>query len=94
MPDIGELVWVGRDGSDRAEHIARHGVSPDDVEEAVFERRLRHRWEGERLILFGQDRGGDYIAVILEPLDGDEWLVISARRASEGEKRRLRSGRK
>lgn len=90
MLELGELVWVGRDGSDRVEHIARHGVSVRDVFGVVYEGQITHRWESERLRLYGQNRGGDYLLVILEPLGDDRWLVITARRADDDEKRELR----
>jgi len=90
MLEIGELIWIARDGSDRTEHIARHSITMRDVFDAVYERQITHRWESERLRLYGQNRGGDYLLVVLEPLGDDRWLVITARRADDDEKRELR----
>jgi uncharacterized DUF497 family protein len=65
---------------DNIEHIARHGVEPEEVEEIVYEDchpswivRVRRRGAREtRWMVFGQTCGGRYlVAVIARTLAGE-----------------------
>ena len=73
---------------DNLEHIALHGIEPQEVEEVVFEdcypswivrnRRQRRRAE-PRLMDFGQTCGGRYLVVVLAIYrDRGVWRAITA----------------
>ena len=66
-----EPVW----DDDNIEHIARHGVEPEEVEEIVYEDchpswivRARRRGIREtRWMVFGQTCGGRYLVTVIAP---------------------------
>lgn len=68
---IHEFVWP----QDRIDHIARHGVAPEEVEEICFGRPLvqRARSQGENPVLYvlGQTDVGRYLfALVIQFPDG------------------------
>jgi uncharacterized protein len=68
---VDELVWP----EDRVEHIARHGVYPEEVEEVCFGRSLVRRVHafGENPVyqVFGQtDEGRHLFCVVIRFPDG------------------------
>jgi len=71
-----------------AEHIARHGINPDEVDEVVFHRsyHLTHV-RNERYLLTGRTDGGRIISVILERKGQGMFRVITARDAAPHERR-------
>lgn len=87
---IHEFVWT----EDRIEHIARHGVTPEEVEELCFGRPLilRAKSEGENPVYYvlGQTTAGRYLfAVIIRFPDGKGYSV-TARPMVDKEERRYR----
>ena len=50
---------------DREDHIARHGVTVEEVEEVVFGRPLIQRSRQQRFRLMGQTDAGRYLTVFL-----------------------------
>ncbi|MER7754076.1 hypothetical protein [Kitasatospora sp. NPDC097643] len=57
----GEICWNERS----EEHIARHGVDPEEVEDVVFTR--PHRFSGGRAgttLCYGVTRAGRYLLVV------------------------------
>lgn len=88
MGAIRELLW---DEGNEA-HIARHRVTPDEVEEVCFSRRWMLRASGrKRKAVFGQTASGRYLLVILEMWDYDEYFVITARDMDQAERRRYQA---
>jgi hypothetical protein len=86
---IHELIWPG----DRVDHIARHGVEPDEVEEVCFGRPfiLRAKASGKNPAYYalGQTASGRYLfCVVLQFPDGKGYPV-TARPMTAGEKRRF-----
>ena len=87
---IKALIWP----DDRVEHIARHGVTPEEVEQVCFGRPFvqRAKSEGESPVYYvlGQSEAGRYLfcVVILFP-DGNGFPV-TARDMTAKEKRRYR----
>ena len=78
------LIWTENNIS----HIAKHGVSIKEVEEAIKDRNaimLRHR---KRYALIGS-AWGRILFVILEKVNS-EYYVVTARDATEREKRRYK----
>ncbi len=69
------------------ELIARHSVSPDEVEEAVFDNSYdASRARNEIYRLIGLTNGGRYLALFLAPRSGELFYEVRARDASDGER--------
>jgi len=87
MVRVNELEW----DEANEEHVARHGVEPDEVEDVCFGRHWAIRSGGrKRLAVFGQAGGGRYILVIVERLGRGRYRPITARDMDHGEKRNYR----
>lgn len=78
------LLWR----PDRIEHIAWHGLTPEEVEEAVFDdphRRLLRGPHSERdrtryiYYLYGRSRSGRYLLVVLLDRGRGRALPVTAR---------------
>ena len=84
MKKYHHLVWR----SSNIEHIGRHNVSPDEVEQAVFTPAYRVRkGRGEDIYYaFGQTQGGRYLFIVLRDLRGGVGEVVTARNMSYKEK--------
>ena len=87
---IDEIVWP----EERIEHIARHGITPEEVEEVCFGKSLvqRAKSEGENPVyyLLGQTAAGRYFfCVVIRFPDGNGYPV-TAREMTASEKRRYR----
>ena len=85
MPNIEGLVW----DEEAEEHIARHGVVFWEVEEAVANIRYAKRSRG-RLVILGQTEAGRYLTVVLDEEDDGFWFPVTARPATENERRRAK----
>ena len=76
-------------------HIAKHGVGPDDAEQVL--RRARppypRRIEEDKWLVWGKDSGGRYLQVIFVLDDDDTVYVIHARPLDDHEKRVFRRSR-
>jgi uncharacterized DUF497 family protein len=87
---IDELIW----DEWNEEHIARHSVRPEEVEEAVFDPSaifFRTRRAGYlRYLVLGLSEAGRYLFVILEPLGGQRAYVVTARDMTDSERRRFK----
>jgi uncharacterized protein len=87
---IHEFVWP----QDRIDHIALHGVTPEEVEQVCFGRPLVQRAisQGENPVYYilGQTDEGRYVfAVVIRFPDGKGYPV-TARPMTDKEKRRYR----
>ena len=71
---------------DREDHIARHGVIPDEVREVIAGNFLVERTRWERLLLIGQTCAGRYLALVVVPNDLGNYSLITARDADESER--------
>jgi uncharacterized DUF497 family protein len=86
--DVTELAW----DEENEANIARHRVTPDEVEEVCFSRHWMFRARGrKRRALFGQTAAGRYLMVIVEVLDYGECCPITARDMNQMEGRRFRA---
>jgi uncharacterized DUF497 family protein len=88
---IDGLVW---DEVNEA-HIARHGVTIEEVEAAVFDRSsLPLRTTGPkdqlRYIFLGQSDAGRYLFVVLEPPVKGQARPVTARDMSDAERARYK----
>ena len=81
---INELHW--NDWNE--DHIARHGVAPDEVEEVVFHRSYYlARIGGDRYLVIGRTDGGRLLSIIVDRDDGSNFFVVTARDAAPKERR-------
>ena len=85
MPQIIELSWDERS----EDHIARHGVTPEEVEEAVLNYR-EFRRRANLYISIGQTDAGRYLTVVLQQGPHGYWHVVTARPSDIRERRRVR----
>ena len=87
---IRELVWP----EERVEHIARHGLTPLEVEEVCFGRPLvqRARSKGENPVYYvlGQTGVGDYLFCVIIQFPDGKGYPVTARPMTRAEKRRYR----
>jgi uncharacterized DUF497 family protein len=72
------------------DHIARHGVEPDEAEDAVLDAgRVTFPARRGRVGYIGMTGAGRVLVVILDR-KGDLWRVVTARDASPNEKKSYR----
>ncbi|HRQ41193.1 MAG TPA: hypothetical protein PLD25_25020 [Chloroflexota bacterium] len=91
---IRQIIWP----EDRIEHIARHHITPEEVEAVCFGRALvqRAKSEGENPFYYvlGQTEAGRYLfCVIIQFSDGNGYPV-TARPMTDSEKRRFQKWRR
>jgi uncharacterized DUF497 family protein len=83
---IGELEW----DDDNVEHIARHNVTPKEVEDVCFSLHLSERAGIGRYILSGQSAEGRCLNVVIDRIGQGLFRPITAFEMSEGYKRKFR----
>lgn len=76
------------------EHIARHGVSPWEVEQLLAHPRVERRVRRGACAAYGQSDAGRHLLVVYRPREGGRIFVITARDMSAGEKRNYRRRRR
>ena len=72
------------------EHIARHAVKPDEVEDVVYGDHYSTRARDGMYRFTGQTVSGRYLTVILVPRGGGLFGVVTARDATTVERRSFR----
>ena len=76
---------------DREDHIARHGVTLDEMEEVVFGTPLVYRERQGYYRVTGQTFAGRYLSVFLGPRDQPGVFgLVTAREATDAERRQFR----
>lgn len=80
---IAQLLW----DEWNTEHIARHGVTPSDVEEVCSGEPIARETYGGRLMVIGPNRADNLLAAILAPRGNDVYYVVTARPAAKKERR-------
>jgi uncharacterized DUF497 family protein len=87
---------------DNVEHIRRHGVEPEEMEEIVYEdchpswivRWRRRGIRDTRWTIFGQTCGGRYLIVVIAPYPATGvWRAVTAREMERHTKRRYQQWR-
>ena len=85
---ITAIIWP----EDRIEHIARHGVTPEEVEEVCFENSLvqRTRSQGKNPVYYvlGQTADGRYLFCVIIQFPDKNGYPVTARPMTAKEKRR------
>lgn len=71
------ITWT----DDSEEHIARHNVSPGEVEDVLFARpRLKKRGKDGTMLFYGRTRAGRPLFVVTsEHADGGTFIVTARR---------------
>lgn len=83
---IGRLFW----DEWNIEHISRHGVDQDEVDEVCSSRHFAIKSGKDKMAVWGQTASGRYLLVILGIWEYDEYYPVSARDMDEKEKRNYR----
>jgi len=83
---IDDLQW----DDENIEHIARHNVDPQEVEDVCFGLHISVREKRRRYILSGQSIGGRYLNVVVERVGKGLFRPVTAFDMSENYKRRYR----
>ncbi|NJL68059.1 MAG: hypothetical protein HC849_08010 [Oscillatoriales cyanobacterium RU_3_3] len=90
---IYELIW----NQDRIDHIARHSVSPEEVEETCFGIALvqRAKSEGDNPVYYvlGQTEVGRYLFCVVIQFPDGRGYPVTARSMTDTEKQRYRQWR-
>ncbi|MBI5211162.1 MAG: BrnT family toxin [Elusimicrobia bacterium] len=73
------------------DHIAQHGVEPEETEEAFLGRRLIFRSYASRYVLLGRSAAGRHLIVAFA-FSASMARVITARDMTKAEKQRYRRG--
>ncbi len=81
------ITWT----EESEDHIARHGVTPEEVQEALY---TRPRWitpgRSRTTLVFAMTEAGRYLLVVIAPaLDGGVY-VVTARDLTDSERRTFR----
>ena len=90
MPWIRGFLW----DDENVEHIGRHGVSPDEVEEVLSGNPLVLRGRDGRHLAYGPSLGGRYLFAVYVSRRGAGARVLTARDMTEKEKRLYRAKRR
>jgi uncharacterized protein len=87
---IRRFIWP----EDRIDHIARHSVEPEEVEEACFGRSLvqRAKSEGENPVYYvlGESAAGRHLFCVVIRFPDGTGYPVTARSMTDKEKRRYR----
>jgi uncharacterized DUF497 family protein len=88
--EIQELLWPG----DRVEHIARHGVEPEEVEDVCFGTplvlRARSGGTNPAYYVLGETGAGRHLMCVVIRFPGGREYPVTARDMTAKEKRRYR----
>jgi uncharacterized protein len=84
------LIWP----ADRVEHIARHGVTPDEVEDVCFAdpwvRRAKSEGENPLYYVLGQTAAGRHLFCVVIALPDGNGYPVTARPMTDREKQSYR----
>jgi len=83
---IDSLYW----DDENIEHISKHNVDPQEVEDVCFGTYIIRREGDRRYILSGQSANGRYLNVVIERVSKELFRLITAFEMSENYKRRYR----
>ncbi len=87
---IQEIIWP----EDRVEHISRHNIQPEEVEEVCFSRPLllRAKSEGKNPVYYvlGQANSGRYLFCVIIQFPDGKGYPVTVRLMTKKEKARYR----
>lgn len=84
--NIGELIW----DDENIEHIARHNVTPQEVEDVCFGLHLSEKASGGRYVMSGQSTAGRYMNVVVQRIGDRLFRPITAFEMSDNYKSRYK----
>lgn len=67
--------------------IARHGVTPEEVEQATERPFYTMPGRGGTTLLLGQTHAGRYLLIVLTGSSDGRWHIVTARTMTESERR-------
>lgn len=82
---IRKLIWDGWN----IDHIARHNVEPEEVQEVCSRRNLFERGKDGTYQITGQTESGRYLNIVVVPR-GNGFYAVTARDADDKERKRLK----
>ena len=83
---IRTLEW----DDENVEHIARHIITPSEVEDSCFGIHIHFRGKMNRHVVYGKSDDGRHLMVVLEKLGEGRFRPITAREMTPSEKRSFR----
>ncbi len=83
---IRKLIW----DEWNIDHIARHNVEPEEVEEVCKSKNLFNKWKNKTYRVIGQTEDGRYLTIFLAPRIGQSYYPVTARDAVAREKKVFR----
>jgi uncharacterized protein len=84
MPEIRRLIWDNWN----IDHIWQHRVEYWEVEELIRNEPFFTRAGRTRLRMIGQTNAGRYLTAFLDPEGQGDYYVVTARNATDSERRR------
>lgn len=89
-----ELRIAGFEWNDwNIEHIDKHGVTPQETEEACYNQPVSRKAKQRLYILYGQTDAGRYLFIVFRYISGDIVYVITARTMTKNEQKYYRKRR-
>lgn len=92
--EIHEFIWP----QDRIEHIARHGVRPEEVEDVCFSdalvQRVKSSGENPVYYVLGQTAAGRYLFCVVIQFPDGKGFPVTARSMSRKEQQRFKQWKK
>jgi len=82
MVSVRKLRWSPANVS----HVARHGVTPAEVEAICHGEHVALQSRDWRLVLIGMTPASRFITTVIEPEGEDAYFVVTARPASRRER--------
>lgn len=86
MLHVEDLIWDERN----IEHIARHGVTINQVEEVCYSNALFKRGRNQILEAYGQTEDGRYLVAFLARRGKGAYYVVTARDMNDRERKTYR----
>lgn len=80
---IKNLIWDDWN----IEHIARHGVEPEEVEQVCKSKHRANKWKNKVYRVIGQTESGRYLTLFLAPRAKQNYYPVTARDSTLREKR-------
>ena len=83
---ISRLVW----DEWNIDHIARHNVEPEEVEEVCRRKNLFNKWKNKTYRVIGQTEEGRYLTIFLASRIEQSYYPVTVRDSTEKEKKAFR----
>jgi len=83
---IKNLIWDDRN----IEHISRHGVEPEEVEQVCIGKYFTKRGRNGTYRVIGQTQAGRYLTLFLSPRGSGKFYPVTARDSDNKERKLLK----